>query len=343
MIDNNKINNKKDKLYPFRMALGATLSGKWEISKRKVLGDIVTEFKVKNKKDSFSLGIHPAIKITQFKVRLHKGCGPKENKNVQNCSSGLKFTKYRLRHNGRWSDWQEGGSFRLSEEGVYYLEYYSEDNLGNCEKINNETILVMRDLHSPGKPTRPDGSTNGKIGVNYTYTTSTVDGDGDQIYYMFDWGDGNTTDWIGPYESGEICEVSHSWSKEGNYNITIIARDEYFCYSEWSDPLPIVMPYSFDVKIENPEHEYLYIFAKKIIPLRGTLIIGPVEIEANANGEANKVEFYIDEELKYTDDEAPYSWLWDEVAMGRHEIKVVAYDFAGNTAMDEQKVWIFNI
>ena len=35
---------------------------------------------------------------------------------------------------------------------------------------------------------------SGKPGVEYTYTTSTSDPDGDQVYYWFDWDDGSIVD-----------------------------------------------------------------------------------------------------------------------------------------------------
>jgi len=39
----------------------------------------------------------------------------------------------------------------------------------------------------------------------------------------------------------------------------------------------------------------------------------------------------------------PYSWLWDEFAIGWHVIKVIAYDIEGKVVGDEQDVWIFNL
>ena len=72
------------------------------------------------------------------------------------------------------------------------------------------------------------------------------------------------------------------------------------------------------------------------------MIIGPITIEADARGEISKVEFYIDDNLKSTDYDKPYSWLWDEFTIGNHEIKVIAYDVEGNEAKDEVKVMIFN-
>ena len=177
--------------------------------------------------------------FSEFKVKL---C-PKPKKGVRKCFSGIKSTNCRIWHNGKWDDWTKiEGPFNLPEEGIYYLEFYSKDNIGNTEGTTNITIVVKADIHSPEKPNRPEGPTSGKIWKNYTYTTSTTDLDGDHIYYLFDWGDENFSGWLGPYASGETCEAFYSWRKEGNYQIRVKAIDEYGMESEWSDPLPITMP-----------------------------------------------------------------------------------------------------
>jgi hypothetical protein len=94
----------------------------------------------------------------------------------------------------------------------------------------------------PDKPLIPDGPLSGKKGENYTYSSSTTDPDDDQIYYMFDWGDGIDSGWLGPYNSGETCEESHTWGKEGNYEIKVRAKDTKELISEWSEPLEITIP-----------------------------------------------------------------------------------------------------
>jgi len=59
---------------------------------------------------------------------------------------------------------------------------------------------------------------------------------------MWDWGDGNYSDWVGPFNSGDNCEQSYSWSSEGEYQIRVKAKDDFYGESEWSDPLSISMP-----------------------------------------------------------------------------------------------------
>ncbi|KAA0001586.1 MAG: hypothetical protein FE048_05270 [Thermoplasmata archaeon] len=101
------------------------------------------------------------------------------------------------------------------------------------------------------------------------------------------------------------------------------------------------------IDIERPREGYLYIFDEEIIPTisSNTIIIGKITVKADAYSEhgINKVEFYVDNKLKYIDDETPYSWLWNEFVVGKHEIKVMAYDTAWNVATDEINVIIFNI
>ena len=92
----------------------------------------------------------------------------------------------------------------------------------------------------PNKPSRPSGQTQGKVGILYTYTTNTIDPDGDQIYYKWSWGDDSYSEWLGPYDSGKQISDSHAWSK-GIYEIKVKAKDLYSFESDWSDPLAVGM------------------------------------------------------------------------------------------------------
>ncbi len=95
----------------------------------------------------------------------------------------------------------------------------------------------------PDKPLTPDGSTSGKPGIEYVYITSTTDPDADKVYYLFDWNDGTSSGWLGPYNSGDNCQGNHTWATKGSYNVKVKAKDTFGAESAWSDPLPITMPY----------------------------------------------------------------------------------------------------
>jgi len=103
-------------------------------------------------------------------------------------------------------------------------------------------ITVLPDNEAPNKPNKPTGQTKGKTGSQYLYQTSTTDPEGNQIYYMWDWGDGNISDWLGPFASGAQASAQKSWSTKGTYSVKVKAKDIYGGESNWSDPLSITMP-----------------------------------------------------------------------------------------------------
>ena len=98
------------------------------------------------------------------------------------------------------------------------------------------------------------------------------------------------------------------------------------------------------VSIERPG-DYLYVFDKEIAPFKTPLIIGKITIMVDTFDEEGieRVEFYVNDEPKFIDDEEPYQWLWNEKAFGKCKIKVIAYDMEGNEAEDEIMLTIFNM
>jgi hypothetical protein len=91
----------------------------------------------------------------------------------------------------------------------------------------------------PERPDTPDGPASGEAGIEYQYTTSTTDPEGDQVYYLFDWGDDTDSTWLGPYNSGATAVATHTWTEQGSYEIRVIAKDENGVFSQWSDPLAV--------------------------------------------------------------------------------------------------------
>ena len=152
------------------------------------------------------------------------------NKNMiidhQRVGDALYNSKFYCTTNFGWNDFYE------------YLDLYTFNLYG-------EPSLVLQGINVEGKPDKPlspSGPSSGKSGEEHTYTTSTTDPDGDQVYYMWDWGDGSFSNWLGPYNSGEECSISHIWDDRGDYNIKVKAKDTNDIQSPWSDPLAVSMP-----------------------------------------------------------------------------------------------------
>jgi len=94
----------------------------------------------------------------------------------------------------------------------------------------------------PSKPERPSGPTTGKPDIEYVFSSSTVDPFDLDLYYLFDWGEGNFSEWIGPYNSGDECSTSKIWSEKGTYEIKVKAKNENGAESDWSEPLSFSTP-----------------------------------------------------------------------------------------------------
>lgn len=109
-------------------------------------------------------------------------------------------------------------------------------------RLINEALGILEQNTPPEKPETPSGPSSGKAGEQYTYTCTATDPDGDQLHYLFDWGNGSDIGWIGPINSGDIVTASHTWAEKADYEIKVKAKDPRGEESPWSDPLPITMP-----------------------------------------------------------------------------------------------------
>jgi hypothetical protein len=131
---------------------------------------------------------------------------------------------------------KEDNVWRIDQNGYRWC-YYQTNLFGDPE-------LSIKDPNdsTPEKPERPSGETNGQKGVEYTYTTSTIDPKDNNLYYWFDWGDGTNSGWVGPYSSGDTGSASHKWNRQGTFQIKVKAKNQDESQSEWSDSLSVSMP-----------------------------------------------------------------------------------------------------
>jgi hypothetical protein len=96
-------------------------------------------------------------------------------------------------------------------------------------------------VNFPDKPSKPNGPSSGNPNTQYTFCTSTSDPDDDQVYYLFDWGDGTNSGWLGPYNSDDEISTDNSWNTRGDYQVKVKAKDEHRTEGPWSDPLSVTM------------------------------------------------------------------------------------------------------
>jgi hypothetical protein len=206
-------------------------------------------------------------------------------------------------------------------------------------------IICQGNNTPPEKPEKPSGQTQVNTNIEYTYSSRTIDIEGNEIYYLFDWGDGNNSGWIGPYNSNTTASAKYTWTTEGIYQIKVKAKDTSNAESEWSDSLIVTVDNTPPtVNILKPV-KGLYIIDKKIRPffIRRPLIIGRITINVNATDYetgVDRVEFYGGIlGTKYLGNATiePYNFTWkrDRLRFIHMQIlKVIAYDKVGNKAVD---------
>lgn len=102
-------------------------------------------------------------------------------------------------------------------------------------------------------PEKPEGQNQVRNRNRYEYSTRIMNMHQNHtgLYYQFSWGDGNYSEWIGPYNNNERVRSEHQWSEPGEYQVQARARfqnnppyidtlDEWI-YTGWSEPLIVTV------------------------------------------------------------------------------------------------------
>jgi hypothetical protein len=115
---------------------------------------------------------------------------------------------------------------------------------------------------------------------------------------------------------------------------------------------PVINAFNFseeinvgDSLIVRPKVGYLYVHDREVVPLGGrvTVIIGQITLIAQSRGDVrfDKVEFWINREIKNRDSRPPYEWTWNERTVGWNTLRVIAYK-EDRTILDDVKAFVYN-
>ena len=149
--------------------------------------------------------------------------------------------------------WQNGYSavfyFEYEMTPYYHTSGDTIDHINATYAVKNVRLILatLAELAEPGYPSNPPdvpvitGPTMVTVNEISTYNIVTTDPDDDDVYYYIDWGDGNNSGWIGPYESGVPIQSSHIWTGLGSYMVKARAKDIYGVRSDWSDTLIVIV------------------------------------------------------------------------------------------------------
>jgi len=126
-------------------------------------------------------------------------------------------------------------------EGTYVLKIDAIDNVDEKGTGYSGFVTISQ---APTNPLKPSGPCMILSGNEYTFSTSATDPEGGPLYYLWDWGDGTTSEWLGPIDSGETIEAKHIWFISNQSNTTrieikVIAKDIAWIMSNFSESLTV--------------------------------------------------------------------------------------------------------
>ena len=134
---------------------------------------------------------------------------------------------------------EQNPTHTYTEAGKYDVILTVTDSHSNSS--NNTTFAWIQETNSPPNTPNITGETNGKVGTEYDYKFETIDTDENPVWYIVEWGDGTSSGWIGPYNSGQQINLSHTWFREYTFIIKVKAKDPYNTESDWGT-LEVSMP-----------------------------------------------------------------------------------------------------
>lgn|GEM_PF-2670651 len=210
-------------------------------------------------------------------------------------------------------------------------------------------ILGNQPPYQPHTPSPANGSTETPVNIELSWQGGDPDS-GDFVTYDVYFANTNPPIKIKANISTATCTLDHL-NYSMHYYWNIIAWDNHghsnasplWSFSTITDASPP------SLILTQPKKGYLYVNLlegniQRICPiLITTLVIGQIEVLAavsDTQSGVNRVEFYLDDQVKATVIAAPYRWAWTEPGfLFPYTLKILTYDNIGNQNSYELKVW----
>lgn len=165
---------------------------------------------------------------------------PKLNTNYEYLTNSTDIEGEEIYYKFNWGDETEStwlgpypsgqsvtASHSWSNRGPFNITVKAKDTNGR-ESSYSEPLMIMVENKIPNKPIITGPRFFVKPGVEYEYTFKLVDKDNDQMYIFVNFGNENYYNWIGPYDSGEIVKLNHTWQRpEYKYNLHVKVKDQF--------------------------------------------------------------------------------------------------------------------
>jgi len=145
---------------------------------------------------------------------------------------------------------------RLLLNTTYYWQIVS---FNNQQEFTEGPIwsFITAVNQPPLTPKVLDGVPTAGRNISLEFVTVAPDPEADQVYYQWDWGDGNQSEWLGPYGFGEQVTTAYQWEHNGTYEITVRAKDLDGRQSGWSSSYNVTI--ASQIQLSNCKPGYLYL------------------------------------------------------------------------------------
>ncbi len=132
-----------------------------------------------------------------------------------------------------------GYFFEVTPENeiIWDYQYTNPLRLNNVFKIHrySKNYPGIKNFFLPSTPYMIYGKNKLGVGFQSTYSTSSYEPNGNDLYYKWDWGDGTDNGWLGPYKSDMDIHISHRWDNPGTYQIKVKSKNINNFESDWSE------------------------------------------------------------------------------------------------------------
>ncbi|MDX9856920.1 MAG: PKD domain-containing protein [candidate division Zixibacteria bacterium] len=91
---------------------------------------------------------------------------------------------------------------------------------------------------APDDPVAPTGPTACPLNSAQNFQATIADSDNDSLLVDWDFGDGGTTGWTGPFAPGTVSR-SHAYQLAGDYQVRVRINDRFGEISDWSPALNV--------------------------------------------------------------------------------------------------------
>jgi hypothetical protein len=161
--------------------------------------------------------------------------------------------------------------------------------LGNYQMEVTVTVTNNHFVNTaPDSPATPEGPLSGLLEDEHTYSTSATDVDGDDLYYKWKWGTEGESDWQGPFTSGEVVYMGHTFGTTGGHTPEVKVKDIWDYETGWA---PAAAPTNIvergdansDYEVHIADAVYMINFVFKFGPSPDPIEAG----DANCDGGSN--------------------------------------------------------